>query len=117
ASGASSSSWSLAGDGSRRNGRATKTTAMTAIIAATASAHSISDSRWSGACGVARCEPALLDRVGPHRDQRSRDEDEAGDPDEVDERLHEHLEVDVGRVLPGNRRRREDVADRARIVV
>ena len=45
------------------------------------------------------------------------DEDEPGDPDQVDERLDEDLEVDVGRVLPGECGLREDVAQRARIVV
>ena len=68
--GESSSSRSLAGEGSRRNGRATKMTMATASIAAIASARPIGlDSCWSRARRVARGEPALLDRVRPHRDQ------------------------------------------------
>src|SRR5438105_829036 len=54
--------------------------------------------RWShpdeGAFGaVARGEAPLLARVGPERDQGAEQEDSTGEPDQVDERLHEHLEV------------------------
>ena len=52
--------------------------------------------RGRGACGaVALGEPPLLARVRPQRDQRAEHEDEAGEPDQVHERLHEHLEVDA----------------------
>src|SRR5207247_4955430 len=43
---------------------------------------------------VALDEPPLLARVRPERDQRPEEKDDAGEPDQVDERLDEHLEVD-----------------------
>ena len=52
------------------------------------------DSRWSRARRVPRGKSPLLDRVGPHRDQGAGHEEEARGPDEVDQRLHQHLEVD-----------------------
>ena len=74
--------------------------------------------RRSGAGLVPLGEPALLDRVGPHRDDGAADEDEPGEPDQVHERLHEHLEVErpagLRRHLVGDR---EEVAEGARVVV
>src|SRR5919198_4056918 len=43
---------------------------------------------------VALGEAPLLARVWPQRDCGAEQEHDAGEPDQVDERLHEHLEVD-----------------------
>src|ERR1700755_493677 len=40
-------------------------------------------------------EAPLLAGVRPPRDERSENEDDAADPDQVDERLDEHLEADL----------------------
>src|SRR6266550_8704812 len=42
----------------------------------------------------ARRQPPLLARVRPERDHGAEQEDEAGEPDQIDERLHEYLQVD-----------------------
>src|SRR5262245_40912416 len=45
--------------------------------------------------GGALDEPALLAAVRPQRDHRAEEEHETGEPDEVDEGLHEDTEVDA----------------------
>src|SRR5262249_27940800 len=65
---------------------------------------------------IPRRQAPLLDPIPPHRDERAEDEEESAGPDEVDERLDEHGQIDrFGTFV--QRGGREDVTERARVVV
>ena len=64
-----------------------------------------------------RDEPPLLARVGPQRDERAEQEDEAGEPDQVHERLDEDAKVDApsGSICSAMTKRSSPVSQSVRI--
>ena len=87
--GSSSCKAPSAGAGSRRNGSATSDDRARPRSARPRRSGAVTRGR---AQRVPPHEPPLLARVGPQRDQRAAEEDEPGEPDQVHERLDEHLE-------------------------